>query len=471
MKKLLLFLFLYLLISTAVFPQHITNTIGNSGLFSVKDGSTTFLSLSQSDGHLNLWRSLIIPSTTSSTVGIIFKGTYRFIHDYPGTNMNTFVGVNSGNFTMSGSGLYSSYNTAVGYSSLSYITSGYYNSAFGSQSLLNNTTGCRNSGFGSQSLLNNTTGSDNSAFGFQSLHENTTGYLNSSFGATSLYANTTGFYNSAYGFSSLRFNTTGNYNSAFGSYSLENNATGNYNSAFGHLSLLNNTTGSRNSAFGNFSLYYNSTGNNNTAFGYYAGQSLTTGSNNIIIGYNAQPSSASVNDEITLGNDFTTSLRCKVTSITYLSDARDKRNIEDLNLGLDFLMKIKPRQFKWDRRDWYESGIPDGSKMAQEPSAGFIAQELDEVQTTENVEWLNLVLKTNPDKWEATAGNLFPIVVKAIQELKTENDELKAEIEKLGEIKESLVEIQQLKKELNEQLTILKTYNKDEDIKFISVSK
>jgi small nuclear ribonucleoprotein (snRNP)-like protein len=64
--------------------------------------------------------------------------------------------------------------------------------------------------------------------------------------------------------------------------------------------------------------------------------------------------------------------------------------------------------------------------MKEEPTAGFIAQELDEVQTKENAEWLNLVLKDNPEKWEATPGNLLPIIVKAIQDLKKENDELKS---------------------------------------------
>ncbi|HRN26387.1 MAG TPA: hypothetical protein PLT78_07455, partial [Ignavibacteriaceae bacterium] len=45
----------------------------------------------------------------------------------------------------------------------------------------------------------------------------------------------------------------------------------------------------------------------------------------------------------------------------------------------------------------------------------------------ENAEWLNLVLKDNPEKLEATPGNLLPIIVKAIQDLKKENDELKAQ--------------------------------------------
>ena len=94
-------------------------------------------------------------------------------------------------------------------------------------------------------------------------------------------------------------------------------------------------------------------------------------------------------------------------------------------------MKIKPRQFNWDRREWYPDNKSDGSKMNEEPTAGFIAQELDEVQTSENADWLNLVLKDNPEKLEATPGNLLPIIVKAIQDLKKENDELKATNEEL----------------------------------------
>ena len=118
-------------------------------------------------------------------------------------------------------------------------------------------------------------------------------------------------------------------------------------------------------------------------------------------------------------------------------------------------MKIKPRQFNWDKREWYDGNISDGSKMKEEPTAGFIAQELDEVQITQNSEWLNLVLKDNPEKLEATPGNLLPIMVKAIQDLKKENEELKnnniklsAEVESLKSMSEKLVTLEQLVKEL-----------------------
>ena len=173
---------------------------------------------------------------------------------------------------------------------------------------------------------------------------------------------------------------------------------------------------------------YNSGDNNNTAIGNGAGSTLTTGWNTVCVGYNAQPSAYNAYDEITLGNGGIAALRCHVGSITTFSDIRDKKNVRDLTLGLDFLMNVRPRQFNWDRRDWYENGKADGSKMEKKPTAGFVAQELDQAQTKANAEWLNLVLKSNPERLEATSGNLLPVMVKAIQELKNENDELKNEL-------------------------------------------
>ena len=110
-------------------------------------------------------------------------------------------------------------------------------------------------------------------------------------------------------------------------------------------------------------------------------------------------------------------------------------------------MNVKPRLFNWDRREWYTNRMPDGSKMQATPTAGFIAQELDEVQTKENTKWLDLVLKSNPNRLEATPGNLLPIMVKAIQELKTENDALKGELRSL---RASIAE--EVKKEIRAEL-------------------
>ena len=70
-----------------------------------------------------------------------------------------------------------------------------------------------------------------------------------------------------------------------------------------------------------------------------------------------------------------------------------------------------------------------------ETQTGFIAQELDETQNKYNADWLKLVYKSNPNKWEATYGNLLPVVVKSIQELSAEKDK---EITELKDLNKSL---------------------------------
>jgi len=207
----------------------INNTLSDGGIFTIKDGSTTFLTLSQSDGSLSLSNIFTLPVTTASGVGVIFKGADRFIHDFKATGTdgnNTFVGVNSGNFTMGGSSIQASYNTAVGHSSLTSLTSGSYNSAFGSQSLFSNTTGYDNSAFGLASLSSNTTGFHNSAFGYLSLNSNTQGLSNSAFGRASLYSNI-GSYNSAFGYLAGFNITTGSNNIAIGYDAQVSSAIGN----------------------------------------------------------------------------------------------------------------------------------------------------------------------------------------------------------------------------------------------------
>ncbi len=259
-----------------------------------------------------------------------------------------------------------------------------------------------------------------------------------------------GSLNSVFGASAFMLNTTGYLNSGFGVATLQSNTTGYQNSSFGGNALAWNSTGYSNSAFGQAALGGSETGHQNSAFGESAGNTVTSGSNLTIIGFNAQPSLGSATNQITLGDNYVASLRCNTSTISSLSDARDKKNIRDLQLGIDFLMKLKPRLFNWDRREWYANNASDGSKMQNTPTAGFIAQELDTVQTSEKAEWLNLVLKSNPNKLEATSGNLLPIIVKAIQDLKTENDQLKEKNEVAQVVNENL---KTTTDELNERLT------------------
>jgi hypothetical protein len=222
MKKINILLITFsLFYSVLTYSQNINGKLGTGGQFIIRDTTNTFLTLSQSTGNLTLNRSLILPSTSAgSQLGTIFKGTNRFMHTYYGTGTagnNTFLGINSGNFTLGGSfSNDGSYNTALGYNSLSSLTNGSYNSAFGYQSLYSNTTGYQNSALGNSSLYSNTTGYSNSAFGNYSLYTNTTGYQNSALGDFSLYYNTTGINNTALGFSAGTTITTGSNNTAIG---------------------------------------------------------------------------------------------------------------------------------------------------------------------------------------------------------------------------------------------------------------
>jgi len=287
------------------------------------------------------------------------------------------------------------------------------NTYFGQNSLANLTTGRSNQAFGSGTLFENTTGSNNIAIGENSMRNNKTSNANVTIGSVTLIGHTLGDGNVAIGHNAMFSDQTSSESVAIGFNSMYNNRNG-----------LNTGVGSR-------SLFQNSLGFYNSALGDEAGSRLSNGTNNTFIGHNSQGSSATVSNEITFGDANIRAIRSAVTSITSLSDARDKKNIQDLNLGLNFIQTLKPRSFQWDKREWYPGNSSDGSKVAKTATAGFIAQELDASQQKFNADWLNLVYKSNPEKMEANYGNLIPIIVKAIQDLSEENKALKIELEKL----------------------------------------
>jgi hypothetical protein len=204
---------------------------------------------------------------------------------------------------------------------------------------------------------------------------------------------------------------------------LLSNTTGSTNTAFGRAALLENTTGANNTAVGQQAGDKITTGTQNVTLGTGAASSgtndLTTGSNNIIIGYNAAASSASVSNEITLGNSSISALRCQITTISSLSDARDKTNISDLPAGLDFINALRPVEFDWNMRDGGKVGIHD---------TGFIAQDLLSAQESTGVNIPDLVRTIDPERLEAGYGKLIPVLVKAIQELSAEVKYLKSQL-------------------------------------------
>ena len=166
-------------------------------------------------------------------------------------------------------------------------------------------------------------------------------------------------------------------------------------------------------------------GSCNTYLGFNVAGNGYTGSNNTIIGYGAKPAATATSNSITLGNSSITVIRAQVPSITALSDARDKTGVTTLPVGLNFVNALRPVKFTWQMREANE--IKDGIS-----EAGFIAQELKQAQEDFGIaEFMGLVYDENPDKLEASPAKLIPVLVKAIQELSTENQEIKHRLAQL----------------------------------------
>ena len=333
---------------------------------------------------------IVNPQSTSSVTvnGIIMSS-------YAGSNFN--IGSLQTGMTVGANN-----NTSVGSSAGSSITTGFQNTALGTSALPSCTTGQNNVAVGPSSLQNLTIGSDNIAIG-----------------RFAAYTQPSGGDTIAIGSNVLRDCTNGT-NLGMGTNTLLALITGFTNVAVGRNSAQSLTSGSGNTCLGAQSGLALMTGNNNTFIGFSAGDAnILNGSNNTVIGYNAEASTSFTSNQITLGNASITSLRCAVTSITSLSDERDKDEITDLSAGLDFINEIKPVSFTWNDRD--EEGKHDIK------DSGFTAQNLKEVQEKYNLsDELKLVNEDNPEKLEASYGRLIPVLVKAIQDLSREIETLKS---------------------------------------------
>ena len=250
-------------------------------------------------------------------------------------------------------------------------------------------------------------------------------------GYKSGWAATTGGNNVFVGYEAGVAHTTAQQSTIIGYHAGLQITTANNNTLIGHQAGVA-VTGAENTLIGTFAGRTLTSGTTNTMVGVgYNGGGITTGSNNTLIGNAAAASSTSVSNEITLGNSSVTSLRCAVTSITSLSDERDKSEIKDLEYGLAFIDALQPREFVWDNRpettvevdeDGNETEVEFYSANKGKKDFGFIAQEVRELDN----DTLRLVYSENEERLELSYGKLVPILVKAIQELKEEVELLKS---------------------------------------------
>jgi hypothetical protein len=100
------------------------------------------------------------------------------------------------------------------------------------------------------------------------------------------------------------------------------------------------------------------------------------------------------------------------------SDARLKEEIKDLDSGLSVVEKIRPVTFKYRQDTGYTKDI--------RTHAGFIAQDLQAALTGKD--YAEGVVETGGEYLSVAYQSLVPVLTKAIQELKTELDAVKAEL-------------------------------------------
>jgi len=380
-------------------------------------------------------------------------------------------------------------NVGLGKYTLSNNTTGKCNTAIGSQVLQNNISGDNNIAIGALSMWKNKTGSKNIvigndvckdieemgsenivighsnyssignthaniAIGNDALAVSSGGTLtncNIAIGSDTLYgitsidggsSNKRSQGNIAIGHSAIGYNYTDEDRIivgtiAIGEFALQNVITGEYNVALGYLALYSLTKSSNNCAIGYKTLTNCKTGNYNTALGASALENLTTYTNCTGLGYNAQVTGS---NQIQLGNTSVTVYAQK--ALVVRSDARDKLDIEDSPLGLNFIMKLRPRKYRMNSREaYFEQGkerdftaTNDGSKAGKRPHYGLVAQEVKEVMNDLGVDfagYLDSKIDGGEDVLSLGYAEFIAPMIKAIQQQQHMIEQLQKEIELL----------------------------------------
>jgi hypothetical protein len=232
------------------------------------------------------------------------------------------------------------------------------------------------------------------------------------------------------------------------------NTTGAGNTVVGRIAGDAITTANSNCCFGNSAGGALTTGHSNITIGESSANAtvaLTTGAANTVIGHEARTAAAGTNTsnvigyQVTgVGNDNTTfgigtndsNIAAGATTITAPSDGRLKEDIQDEEIGLDFINDLRPVTFRWKK----EKDCPSHMRVYKENSEervmngkynhGFIAQEVKKVIDNHNLKdgfdmWTEDELDGRQRVGEAA---LMPLMVKAVQELSAKVEELESKL-------------------------------------------
>jgi hypothetical protein len=105
------------------------------------------------------------------------------------------------------------------------------------------------------------------------------------------------------------------------------------------------------------------------------------------------------------------------TTISAISDQRLKENIQDLDVGLNAVMALKPRKFDWKA----------GKGKDIKGDRGFIAQEFEQVFPDLIDEWKDPAPEGEAP-YKSVRQDLIPVLVKAIQEQQAIINDLRARV-------------------------------------------
>jgi Chaperone of endosialidase len=210
-----------------------------------------------------------------------------------------------------------------------------------------------------------------------------------------------------------------------------------------------------NTSIGANSLKHNKIGTQNTA----VGQNALFGDLNIInstgVGYS---SSVTGNNQVQLGNSSTTTY--VFGTVQNRSDIRDKTDVRNTILGLDFIKSLRPVDYRWDMREDYKPVAPqdpgmeatdeqkasyqaeiktwldacklknithNGTKKRNRFHHGLIAQEVKEVLTQKGIDfggYQDHSISGGDDVLSLGYDQFIAPLIKAVQELSTQNEAL-----------------------------------------------
>jgi hypothetical protein len=392
---------------------------------------------------------------------------------------NTFVGALAGNSSVSGKN-----NSFFGMSAGYYNAIGNYNSFYGDHAGFFGTGGNYNSFYGNRAGYNNY-GNLNSFFGSAAGASNKDGLSNSFFGAAAGASNTTGNYNSFFGMSAGAKNYDGLSNSFFGSSAGGLNISGSENTSLGNNAGYSNPSSPYNVCVGSYS-GYPMTGTQNTYIGTSAGRDYTTGNYNTCVGINAGYSAlfertgssntmiggytrvtashsnstalgyeavAAGDNAVGIGNTSTTSIG-GYQDWSNFSDGRYKKEIKENVPGLAFVNQLKPITYYLDvtgLSDYLQEGkaaenskkvmlpLDEEQKMMDEKSrkekekvlyTGFVAQDVEAAAKKLNYDFSGVDKPQDANGlYKLRYAEFVVPLVKSVQELYTQNEQLKKQIE------------------------------------------